>query len=167
MRTKLLVGVSAALTATAVAAAMTIGRGAGDEAPTGVPVANSAGPEITVYKGSTCGCCNAWIDHMKAHGFRVTAVDVDAVSELMQIKARHGITPSLASCHTALVGDYVIEGHVPADLVTRLLAEQPAIEGLAVPGMPMGSPGMEGPRKDPYDVLAFDAQGRTTVYAER
>lgn len=167
MRTKLLIGVSGALAATGVAAAMTVGRGAADGAPTGVPVANNTGPEITVYKGPTCGCCNAWIEHMKEHGFRVTAVDVDAASDLMQLKVRHGITPKLAACHTALVDDYVIEGHVPADLVTRLLAERPAIEGLAVPGMPMGSPGMEGPRKDPYDVLAFDAQGRTTVYAER
>lgn len=91
-------------------------------------------------------------------------VDVD---DLAPIKAKYGVRPELQSCHTALVEGYVVEGHVPADLIYRLLEDRPEVKGLSVPGMPMGSPGMEGARKDRYDVLTFDEEGNTTVYASR
>jgi len=125
----------------------------------GVP-ANAT--EVTVYKSPTCGCCERWIDHLEDNGFDVVTKDV---RDFSAIKAAHSVAPRLASCHTALVDGYVVEGHVPVADIRRLLAERPAVKGLAVPGMPMGSPGMEGARKDPYDVLTFDGEGRTKVFA--
>ena len=126
----------------------------------------AAGPtRITVYKTPTCGCCAKWVDHMKAAGFAPTVHDLP---ELSAIKAKHGIPANLQSCHTALVDGYVVEGHIPADVVQKLLKERPKVAGIAVPGMPMGSPGMEqGDLKDPYDVLAFDLSGNTKVFAKR
>jgi hypothetical protein len=100
---------------------------------------------------------------MRESGFDVVAIDTNDVDP---VKREHGVRPEHASCHTAIVGDYVLEGHVPAADVRRLLAERPAVTGLAVPGMPMGSPGMEGPRRDRYDVLAFQRDGGVSVYAE-
>lgn len=119
---------------------------------------------VTVYKSPTCGCCNAWVDHMRESGFKVVAVNRDA-NEMSAIKHQHGITNDLGSCHTATVGGYVLEGHVPAADVKRLLAERPAVMGLAVPGMPMGSPGMEGPIAHEYDVVSFDRAGGRGVFA--
>lgn len=116
---------------------------------------------ITVYKSPTCGCCAKWIDHLEQNGFDVTAHNT---SDLESIKRQNGVNPHLASCHTALVNGYVIEGHVPADSIKRLLREKPTAAGLAVPGMPMGSPGMEGPRKDPYNVLLFNRSGDIAIY---
>lgn len=117
----------------------------------------TSAPEVVVYKSPTCGCCNAWIDHLQDNGFKVVSRDT---SDLATIKMQHGVTPELASCHTALVDGYVLEGHVPAADVKALLEQRPAITGLAVPGMPIGSPGMEqGDMKQPYDVVAFDKQG--------
>ena len=122
-------------------------------------------PTMTVFKSPTCGCCKDWVAHVRKHGFKVVTKDIADVSPT---KKAHGVPESLHSCHTALVGGYVIEGHVPADLVQKLLRERPkGVSGLAVPGMPMGSPGMEGPIKQKYDVLTFDKSGRTTVYAKR
>lgn len=126
------------------------------------PAADSA-PTITVYKSPTCGCCNAWVDHLRENGFRVAATNTNALDS---IKRRHGVEAGHASCHTAIVGSYVVEGHVPAADIRRLLAERPAVTGLAVPGMPAGSPGMEGPYKESYEVLAFTRGGRTTVFAK-
>jgi hypothetical protein len=117
---------------------------------------------VTVYKSPTCGCCKAWVDHMREAGFTVVAIDTNDVSG---IKHQHGVTGDLGSCHTALVGGYVLEGHVPAADVKRLLAERPKVTGLAVPGMPMGSPGMEGMYSDKYDVVAFDRSGGRSVFA--
>lgn len=118
---------------------------------------------VTVYKSPTCGCCEAWIDHLEDNGFEVETRDV---RDVVPHKIEHGVTPQLASCHTALVDGYVIEGHVPASDIKRLLAERPAVKGLSVPGMPVGSPGMErGDRVDPYDVLSFDGEGETDVYS--
>ncbi|MCW8945537.1 MAG: DUF411 domain-containing protein [Sedimenticola sp.] len=122
-----------------------------------------AGEAITVYKSPTCGCCSAWIDHLKQNGFEVTAHDT---ANMSTVKNALGVQPKHASCHTAEVAGYVIEGHVPASEIKRLLQEKPEISGLAVPGMPMGSPGMEGSRKDPYQVLTFDNNGNSTVYAD-
>ena len=121
-------------------------------------------PLVTVYKSPTCGCCSAWVDHLRENGF---AVEVHDTEDLVPVKRANGVRPELESCHTARVGDYVIEGHVPADLIAKLLTEHPDVAGLAVPGMPMGSPGMEGPTKEPYDVIAFRKDGGTSVYAHR
>ena len=123
---------------------------------------SSAADEIIVYKSPTCGCCNKWVDHLEDSGFQVKAYNRN---DMPGIKRQMGIAQPLQSCHTATVNGYVIEGHVPASDIQRLLKEKPAIHGLSVPGMPMGSPGMEGPRKDPYDVLAIDKQGKTSVYS--
>ena len=104
--------------------------------------------------------------HLQANGFKIEKKDVIG-KELNEIKQRLGVPARLQSCHTALVAGYVIEGHVPADLIHRLLKEKPAVAGLAVPGMPIGSPGMEGGKPEPYEVLAFDRTGKATVYAKR
>jgi len=119
--------------------------------------------EVTVYMSPTCGCCKEWVKHLQTNGFSVTAHNVD---DIMVAKKTNGVPAALGSCHTAKVDGYVIEGHVPASDIKRLLKERPPVLGLAVPGMPVGSPGMEqGGRKDRYDVLTFDKQGKTSVYA--
>jgi len=121
--------------------------------------------DIVVYKDPSCGCCGDWVKHMRANGFTVTVHDT---TDMDTVKLSMGVPAALASCHTGRIGKYSIEGHVPADLITRLMAEQPVARGLAVPGMPNGSPGMEqGGKKDKYDVLLFDAAGKTRVYASR
>lgn len=121
---------------------------------------------MDVYKTPTCGCCTKWVDHMSAAGFQVTVRDVTQ-AELDSLKATHGVPPAMHSCHTGLVDGYVIEGHVPAREVLRFLKERPAVAGLAVPGMPLGSPGMEvqGVTPRPYTVLTFDREGQTRVFA--
>ena len=119
-------------------------------------------PTVTVYKTPTCGCCAKWVRHLRGAGLEVTAVDVP---DLRQIKAENGVPRHLSSCHTALVDGYVVEGHVPAGDVLRLLEERPQIAGLAVPGMPIGSPGMEGPNPESYTVYAFEATGGTSSFA--
>ena len=117
---------------------------------------------IIVYKDPTCGCCHKWIDHMTANGFAANVTDTD----MRPIKAQHRIAAHLESCHTTLVGGYVIEGHVPAADVRKLLALKPkGIVGLTIPGMPASAPGMDLTPFRPYEVLAFDAQGRTSVFA--
>lgn len=132
-----------------VAAAVAIG---------GVLMFQGAGAEpttIQVYKTPTCGCCTKWIDHLRVAGYAVEATDLPDLSTL---KATNGVPRELASCHTAMVEGYVIEGHVPASDIDRLLAERPEVAGLAVPGMPMGSPGMEHPdpsRHEAFEVVAF------------
>jgi hypothetical protein len=118
--------------------------------------------KVEVYKDPTCGCCGLWVAHLRARGFAPTVTDTP---NMTQVKDRSHIPAQLRSCHTALVGGYVIEGHVPAADVQRLLTEKPKVLGLAVPGMPVGSPGMEGPGGRPYDVVTFDAAGKTTVYS--
>ena len=120
-------------------------------------------PKITVYKTPTCGCCKKWVTHLEQNGFEVESIDR---RNLGMIKSMSGVGPKLASCHTAQVDGYVIEGHVPADDIKRLLAERPDVKGLAAPGMPHGSPGMETGRKDPYQVLSFDKNGKTQVFAQ-
>lgn len=118
-------------------------------------------PEIRVYKSPTCGCCAKWIEHMRGAGFRVVAEDV---SDMREVKRREGVPLDLASCHTAVVEGYVVEGHVPGHVVRSFLEAAPAVAGLAVPGMPVGSPGMEGPNPQSYDVVAFDGDGNRTVF---
>ena len=123
-------------------------------------------PEVTVYKSPTCGCCAEWVAHLRRHGFRVKTEDL---ADLQPIKTRHGVPAALQSCHTALVDGFVVEGHVPADLIDRLLHERPRVVGIAVPGMPIGSPGMEVPGRpaDRYRVVTFDRSGQTRVFATR
>lgn len=120
----------------------------------------AAQPVIEVYKSADCGCCGGWVKHLEANGFTVKAHNVDNPSDYRQ---KFGIPAELGSCHSAKVGGYALEGHVPASDIKRLLATQPKATGLAVPAMPMGSPGMEGPRTDPYDVLLVK-NGKTTVF---
>lgn len=122
-------------------------------------------PKMAVFKDATCGCCSKWVEHLRKQGVDATATDV---TNLEEVKTKNRVPPQMKSCHTATVGGYVIEGHVPAADVHRLLKEKPkGVIGLAVPGMPMGSPGMEVPggQTQSYKVLAFDKDGRTTVFA--
>jgi hypothetical protein len=121
-----------------------------------------AAPQLTVYKSPTCGCCGKWVDYMRANGFTAAVTNVPDVSP---IKTKNGVPSRLASCHTTLVGGYVIEGHVPVEDVRRLLKEKPAVVGLAAPGMPAGSPGMDMPDSPAYDVVSFDKDGHTRVFA--
>lgn len=120
--------------------------------------------EITVFRSPTCGCCSKWIDHAEAAGFQVK----DEVTEDMSaIKQQYGVPQNLTSCHTTVVGDYVVEGHVPVEDVQRLLVEKPDVAGIAVPGMPIGSPGMEsGDYTEPYTVFSFTESGETAAFAE-
>ncbi len=120
-----------------------------------------AGPSVEVWKSPLCGCCEGWIDHLRGEGFTVDVHDVDDVTP---IAAARGIGDDLASCHTAVVDGYVVEGHVPAADIRRLLAERPPLTGLAVPGMPSGTPGM-GADGTPYEVIGFTAAGARTVFA--
>ena len=117
-----------------------------------------------VYKDANCGCCAKWVDHIRAAGFKAESNDV---TDLNAVKTRYGVPRSLHSCHTAEVGGYIVEGHVPADLIRKMLSEKPDIAGIAVPGMPVGSPGMEWTYTEPYDVIAFTKSGATSVYAKR
>jgi|GEM_PF-553824 len=120
-------------------------------------------PLVTVYKSPSCGCCRAWVSHMRSSGFKVEVFNVRDVTPYKRV---NGVTPELMSCHTAIVDGYIVEGHVPAADVYRLLQQRPAVKGIAVPGMPVGSPGMEmGSRKDPYSVISFDEAGKTSIFA--
>ena len=119
--------------------------------------------KVEVYKSPSCGCCSLWVEHMKNSGFEV---EIHNVRNVTPFRERFGVPDSAASCHTALVGGYAIEGHVPAADVKRLLREKPKATGIAVPGMVQGSPGMEsGQGKDPYNVVLFNASGRTTIFS--
>lgn len=120
---------------------------------------------IEVWKSATCGCCSAWIQHIEQNGFSAKAQDL-AAGQLARVKANAGLTPDLQSCHTAKIDGYVIEGHVPASDIRRLLTEKPDAIGLTVPGMPIGSPGMEaGDEKEPYEVLLVRRDGTTEVFS--
>lgn len=124
--------------------------------------AEQEAPLVKVWKHPSCGCCGKWVEHMRASGFRIK---VKAVQNLTPIKRMAGIPDKLRSCHTAIVDGYRIEGHVPAEDVKRLLKTRPKVHGLAVPGMPVGSPGMEGSTTERYDVVTFTQDGKTTVFA--
>ena len=132
-------------------------------APTAL-LAAAAPTTITIYKSPQCGCCQKWVMHVASAGFKPAVNDVEDIDA---IKTRYGVPEALHSCHTALVGGYVVEGHVPAADIQRLLKEKPQVKGIAVGGMPAGSPGMEMPggRTDRYDVTAFLANGTTRRFA--
>ena len=119
-------------------------------------------PTITVYKDPSCGCCKNWILYLTRHGYTVVAKDTP---DMPGLKRMLGVPAGLTACHTGVVNGYLIEGHVSAEDIDRLLAQKPKIAGLAVPGMPASSPGMDGPRTKGYQVLAFDKNGKTTVFA--
>jgi len=120
-------------------------------------------PQVEVFKNPDCGCCGAWVDHLKAAGF---PVKVNEVPDTAEVRKRHGIPDQFGSCHTGVVAGYALEGHVPSEDIKRLLAKRPVAAGLSVPGMPVGSPGMElGSRKDPYQVLLIDKAGHPSVFA--
>ncbi len=119
--------------------------------------------EVNVYKDPNCGCCMAWVEHLRNSGFKVSVRDM---TNLGRIKAEFGVPDQLQSCHTATVDGYIVEGHVPAVDIVRLLAERPKARGIAVPGMPIGSPGMEQEREqEAYDVLMFQDDGTSAIFA--
>ncbi|HRQ48018.1 MAG TPA: DUF411 domain-containing protein [Rhodocyclaceae bacterium] len=121
------------------------------------------GEEVVMYKDPNCGCCGKWAEHMRDNGFSVKEI---STSEMSLVKSEAGVPRALGSCHTATVDGYVVEGHVPASDVKRLLAERPAVVGISAPGMPLGSPGMEGPYEaERYDVVSFDKGGKVEVFA--
>jgi len=124
--------------------------------------ASSAGPAVSVFKLVDCGCCDVWAEHLRKNGF---SVSVRAYPDLAPVRRKYGIPDKFGTCHTALVEGYAIEGHVPAADIHRLLKSKLKVVGLAVPGMPAGSPGMEGPRSEPYEVLSFDRSGAVKVFA--
>jgi hypothetical protein len=150
--------------------AATVAAAASTNTPTtrdaAITAGKAAAPVLQVYKSATCGCCKEWVNRMREAGFDARVTDLDD-GALQAKKGSLGVKESLRSCHTAVVDGYVIEGHVPAADIQRLLRDKPKVAGLAVPGMPMGSPGMEVPggRTERYDVLTFTPSGRTGVYA--
>ena len=119
---------------------------------------------IIVYASPSCTCCHKWVQHLTDNGFHVT---VDPLNDVLPLKRKFGVPESLWSCHTSMVEGYAVEGHVPADVVKKLLREHPVIAGLAAPGMPQDSPGMDNGSKEPYDIVAFTRTGVTSVYASR
>lgn len=129
-----------------------------------VVAAQQTRPSVQVYKDPGCGCCSKWAEHLQASGFTVTTTER---ADLAELKTKHGVPQKVRSCHMALVNGYVVEGHVPVEDVKRLLKERPKIVGIGVPGMPIGSPGMEVPgmKPQPFDVVAFDKAGQTRVFA--
>lgn len=125
------------------------------------PATKTALPKMTVYKTATCGCCAKWVDHMKAAGFNVT---VEIVPNTAPYRQQFGMPDKFGSCHTAVAGGYTFEGHIPAADIKKFLKEKPAALGLAVPGMPLGSPGMESVRSDAYNTLQIAKSGASTIF---
>jgi hypothetical protein len=130
----------------------------------GLAVGAQAAQQITVYKTPSCDCCTKWMTHLEDNGYQVTGKDM---ADLHFVKSMSGVRPQYASCHTAVIDGYVVEGHVPADDIQRLLAERPDVIGIAVPGMPIGSPGMEqGDQRDDYAVVTLEKDGTSKVFSE-
>ena len=140
---------------------LAIGLSANAQTPAAPP---DAAHHVKVFKQATCGCCKQWIAHMTHAGF---VVDAEDVADLAPVKVVHQVPPALRTCHTAIVDGYVVEGHVPADVIETLLRDRPAVAGIGVAGMPKGSPGMESPTPQPYQVLAFRDGQITGVFAAR
>lgn len=140
-----------------------VGEAGATPAASSAPAVADALPTALVYKTPSCGCCSLWVDHMREAGFEVDARDLN---DIIPVKIDAGVPPRMSSCHTTLIDGYVVEGHIPAEHVKRLLEERPDVVGIAVPGMPIGSPGMEGIGARPYQVLSWDRQGNVEVYAE-
>lgn len=146
--------------------AASVGMAAAGLALRGERARPEPGARVTVYKSPTCGCCEAWVTHVRQQGLDVR---VEHPADMDAVKRHHGVPPALESCHTALLQGFVIEGHVPGDLIVRMLRERPRAAGLAVPGMPIGSPGMEVPGvpAERYEIVTFDQRGKTGVFAVR
>src|SRR6056297_2174131 len=141
-------------------AALLVATGCGAEAPPETRDVQDA--TLVVHHDPNCGCCGKWIEHMEQHGFAVESV---LETDMNAVKRKLGVPANLPSCHTATIGDYVVEGHVPAGDVQRMMKEKPDIAGIAVPGMPLGSPGMEyGDTRHAFDVVGFDDTGSTAVF---
>lgn len=119
--------------------------------------------EITMFRGEGCNCCLKWVDHLESHGF---VVEDQVVNNLQAVKKENNIPTNLQSCHTAIVDGYIVEGHVPAAEIQRLISEKPEALGISVPGMPLGSPGMESSKVEPYNVLLFNEAGNQFIYAK-
>jgi len=118
---------------------------------------------MTVYKSPSCGCCAKWVEHVEKHGFTVKTIPTEA---MLAVKAKLGVPDTLMSCHTSVIGGYVVEGHVPAADIKRLLAKKPRARGIAVAGMPMGSPGMEhGSHREPFSTMLIGTSGKATLFA--
>jgi hypothetical protein len=126
---------------------------------------SAAKPVVHVWKSPTCGCCHLWVEHLKTAGY---PVEVEDVADINAVKREHGVPVRAWACHTALVDGYLVEGHVPAATIDRLLAERPEVAGIATPGMPIGSPGMEVPGMEPqpYQVVSFTEQGQVALYEQ-
>ncbi|HEX6587735.1 MAG TPA: DUF411 domain-containing protein [Longimicrobiales bacterium] len=172
-RTKMVTGVGlGAALAVAGIGALLVNRSAeaGDATASAAAVASADvrgnGETVVVYRSPTCGCCKAWEDHMRAAGYTIESHEV---MDVTPVKNEQGVPAPLRSCHTATVGGYTFEGHVPAEDVVRVLAERPEIDGLAVPGMPPGSPGMDVPGREdePFEVFSFRAGGESEIWATR
>jgi hypothetical protein len=116
---------------------------------------------VTLYKNPECGCCDGYADYLRDHGFKVTA---KATPDLSEISRKAGIPPDLEGCHTAFIGDYVVDGHVPVEAIDKLLKEHPAIKGITLPGMPPGSPGMAGGKSEPFTIYAIGKDGKSSVF---
>lgn len=147
----------------ALAATVAVSIGAASNEHQAAP-GSAAVSVVTVYKSPSCGCCGKWVDYLRANGFEVKVVDIVDLSE---IKSASGVPKALQTCHTAVVEGYVVEGHVPVDALRTLLHDRPKVAGIAVPGMPTGSPGMDGAPAQHYDVVAWDKTGKTSVYAKK
>jgi len=158
--------VQAVVLAAAVIAGNVVAYGQAKSTQAAKPAAKPAAqalPQLVVFKTPTCGCCAKWVEYMEKNGF---TAKVTNMPDLSAVKSQNGLPSKLSSCHTTLVAGYVIEGHVPVEDVRRLLKEKPAgIAGLAAPGMPPGSPGMDIPNSPSYQIIAFDKTGKTSVYA--
>ena len=124
---------------------------------------NAQENEVVVYQSRTCGCCKKWVAHLEENGFKVRS---ELVEDVTAVKLKMNLPMKLASCHTAVVNGYIVEGHVPASAVKKLLAERPVVKGISVPGMPAGSPGMESHYKENYNVVAFDNNGNERIYLQ-
>lgn len=128
------------------------------------PVEGGEVQQIVVYRSPTCGCCGKWLQHLRDNDFKIEDIVTD---DMQAIKRKYGVPAAMQSCHTAIIGGYVVEGHVPARDINRMLKLKPEIAGIAVPGMPVGTPGMEmGGRKDPYQVLSFDNAENYRVFSD-
>jgi hypothetical protein len=124
--------------------------------------ATEAPIDVTVHRSPTCSCCEKWVSHLKANNFNVTDIVTD---DMQSVKNKFGVRAEMASCHTAIINGYVVEGHVPANDIKQLLKTKPSIVGISVPGMPTGTPGMEmGDKKDAYDVVSFDEKNQAKVF---
>lgn len=168
---------TAGIVLAAAAALLSISVFSGDEEGNARPVADNrvaavegavpAGelPVVTAHMSPTCMCCSGWAEHLEENGFEV---DIRYTDDIPAVKAEHGVPADLTACHTAVVDGYIVEGHIPADVIQQLLQERPRVLGIAAPGMPRGSPGMEGPYPaERYEIISFDEDGERTVFAER